>query len=87
MHRDRIWQEGESAGVGPCPARLQHRVGPCILPGEIRTQGIFGSSMEGVLEDHNHGDPHQRLDPTEKGGCLGWGILLWTLASTPSSKT
>ncbi|KAE8056020.1 hypothetical protein FH972_012823 [Carpinus fangiana] len=74
MHHDRIGQEGEPTGVGPCPARLQHRFGPCILPGEIRTQGIFGSSMEGVLEDHNHGDPHRRLDPTGRVVALGGGF-------------
>ncbi|KAE8124036.1 hypothetical protein FH972_018948 [Carpinus fangiana] len=46
MHRDRTGKEGKLAGVGSCPARLKHRVGPCILPGEIQTQGISGSSMD-----------------------------------------
>ncbi|KAE8125171.1 hypothetical protein FH972_020004 [Carpinus fangiana] len=46
MHRDRTGQEGKPAGVRPCPARLQQCVGPCILPGEIRTHDISGSSMD-----------------------------------------
>jgi hypothetical protein len=74
MHCDHTGQEGEPAGIEACPTRLQHRVGPCILPGEIRTQGISRSSMEGVLEDHNHGDPHRRLDSTGRVVALGEGF-------------